>query len=301
MKEEKLIQKWLDGELSQEERAALEQLDAFKDYQKIATASQYFKAPKFDADTTYKKIKEDIQNSDHNSSNWLSVFGKIAAILVLAFISYTMFFSNSSEEFTTQIASTEEIKLPDNSTLQLNASSHLNFSEDHWSENRLVNLDGEAFFKVAKGETFTVQTALGAVSVRGTQFNVKQRDQIFIVTCYEGLVEVKTKNKTVLLPAGKEFRQINQTSIVENISEITPTWTKGESSFTSIPIQEVLNELERQYQVTIQVKNLTFDKNQTFTGSFVHRNLDQALKAITIPFHFTYKIEGDIVSIAKRE
>ena len=60
MKEEKLIQKWLDGELSAEEQRELEQLDTFKDYQKIAEASTYFKAPTFDANSTYEKIKDKI-------------------------------------------------------------------------------------------------------------------------------------------------------------------------------------------------------------------------------------------------
>ncbi|WP_304139205.1 FecR family protein [Mesonia mobilis] len=299
MKEEKLIQKWLDGELSAEEQRELEQLDAFKDYQKIAEASTYFKAPTFDANTTYEKIKEEQQK--HQATNWLSVVGKIAAILVMAFLSYTMFFTNSTKEFTTEIASTENITLPDNSLINLNAGSHLSFNEDAWEDNRFIALDGEAFFKVAKGEKFTVETALGSVSVKGTQFNVKQRNNLFVVTCYEGLVEVKTEKETVLLPAGKEFRQINEQSLVENISATTPSWTQGKSSFTSTPLKEVLNELERQYDIQIQAKNLTFDAHRTFTGSFVHHNLDQALKAITIPFHLTYKIEGSSVSIVERE
>ena len=299
MKEEKLIQKWLDGELSAEEQRELEQLDAFKDYQKIAEASTYFKAPTFDANATYERIKEAKQK--HQATNWLSVVGKIAAILVMAFLSYTMFFTNSTQEFTTEIASTENITLPDNSLINLNAGSHLSFNEDAWEDNRFIALDGEAFFKVAKGEKFTVETALGSVSVKGTQFNVKQRNNLFVVTCYEGLVEVKTEKETVLLPAGKEFRLINEQSLVENISATTPSWAQGKSSFTSTPLKEVLNELERQYDIQIQAKNLTFDAHRTFTGSFVHHNLDQALKAITIPFHLTYKIEGSSVSIVERE
>ena len=299
MKEEKLIQKWLDGELSAEEQREFEQLDAFSDYQKIAKASTYFKAPNFDAETTFEKIK--VETNKKQSTNWLNTIGKIAAVLVVALLAYTMFFTNSNQEFNTAIASTENITLPDHSLIKLNAGSNLSFNEENWEENRLIDLDGEAFFKVAKGEKFTVETSLGSITVKGTQFNVKQRDNLLVVTCYEGLVEVKTPIETILLPAGKEFRQINNETLVEHISAKSPSWVQGESSFTSTPLKEVLNELERQYDIQIQAKNLTFDAHRTFTGSFVHNNLDQALKAITIPFHLTYKIKGSSVSIIESE
>ena len=71
MKEEKLIQKWLDGELSPEEKRELEQFDAFKDYQKIDAAAQYFKAPKFDADTTYTNIQAQ-KEKENTRTNWLA-------------------------------------------------------------------------------------------------------------------------------------------------------------------------------------------------------------------------------------
>lgn len=300
MKEEKLIQKWLDNELSEEEKRELEQLDGFKDYQKIAVASQYFKAPEFDAIKTYEKIQEK-KEKENTRKNWLATIGKIAAVLIIGFLAYTFVFQDSLTEVSTQIATSEDISLPDHSQVNVNAASYFAFNENHWKQKREVQLKGEAYFKVAKGEKFTVITPLGEVSVKGTQFNVKQRDNIFVVSCYEGLVEVTTKNDTILLPAGKEFRQVNKTSLVENISATAPSWIMGESNFTSTPLKEVLNELERQYNIKVHTKNLTFDADRTFTGSFVHHNLEQALKAITIPFNLTYKIEGSSVSIIKSE
>ena len=47
--------------------------------------------------------------------------------------------------------------------------------ENKWKNERSVNLDGEGFFKVAKGSKFDVETSAGTVSVVGTQFNVKNR------------------------------------------------------------------------------------------------------------------------------
>lgn len=300
MKEEKLIQKWIAGDLSLEEKRELEQLDSFKDYLKIDTAAQYFKAPEFNTDSTYQNIQH--LKTKKNSTNWLYTFSKIAAVLVIAFLGYQLLFSSSLKEINAEIASREQVVLPDQSIVQLNASSYLAYNEDKWAEKRNLDLQGEAFFKVAHGKKFTVNTPTGSVSVKGTQFNIKQRKDIFIVTCFEGLVEVTTPTDTVLLAAGKEYSNIYSTKKLSEITAENPDWLTGESNFKSIPLAEVFNELERQYNLHIQTKNLTFDTtNKNFTGSFVHHNLEQALKAVTIPFQLSYKIEGNSVSITKSE
>ncbi|HFX17733.1 MAG TPA: DUF4974 domain-containing protein, partial [Flavobacteriales bacterium] len=48
--------------------------------------------------------------------------------------------------------------------------------------------------------------------------------------------------------------------------------------------------LERQYNVKIQFKNV--DLSQKFTGTFINTDLDQALKAVTVPFNLTYHINS---------
>jgi Fe2+-dicitrate sensor, membrane component len=65
--------------------------------------------------------------------------------------------------------------------VNLNSSSQLSYSKNKWDSKREVTLNGEAFFKVSKGSTFDVITLNGKVSVLGTQFNVKQRENYFEV------------------------------------------------------------------------------------------------------------------------
>lgn len=300
MNKEELIKKWLDNELSLTEREELEKLDGFKDYQKIIASAPYFKAPQFESEKIYKQIQEQKKQSS-SSKKWIATISKIAAVLIIGFLSYTVFFKNTNQEFNTQLATTEHIILPDNSSVELNADSYLSFNENSWQENRNVTLNGEAFFKVAKGQKFTVKTPNGQVSVKGTQFNVKQRDNLFIVTCYEGLVEVINAKDTLLVAAGNEYSYVQNSSTFKDINLQKPSWTVGKTSFSNIPLKEVLNELERQYNIKVNLKNLTFDTDQNYTGSFVHHHLEEALKAITIPFNLTYKIDDRSVTIIKSE
>jgi len=61
----------------------------------------------------------------------------------------------------------------------LNSKSTISFNKTDWKNNRQLTLDGEAYFKVEKGSTFTVNTNNGSVTVLGTQFNVNSTRRFF--------------------------------------------------------------------------------------------------------------------------
>jgi transmembrane sensor len=199
---------------------------------------------------------------------------------------------------TTGFAQKTTIELPDESSVSLNAKTILAFNKKSWKNKRNVDLEGEAFFKVAKGSKFNVITKSGKVSVFGTQFNVKQRDQYFEVVCYEGLVGVTYNSQLTKLNAGDSFLIIDGKLIVkEKESKITPSWLNNESQFVSLPYKEVLAEFERQYNVTVVTKNI--DVNQLFTGSFSHNNIDIALQSISLPLHLNYSKNNNTITLKR--
>ena len=170
-------------------------------------------------------------------------------MVVLLTSAYFLFFNNVTS-FETQIAQTKSVTLPDSSEVILNSASKLSFNEKKWADKRALTLEGEAFFKAQKGQTFSVNTTAGVVTVLGTQFNVKERKNYFEVNCYEGLVSVTYNNETIKLPRGKTFQVIN--GIIENVEDFNtqnPSWIQQESSFNKIPLDQVIAELERQYDI----------------------------------------------------
>jgi ferric-dicitrate binding protein FerR (iron transport regulator) len=123
---------------------------------------------------------------------------------------------------------------------------------------------------------------------------VKERKSFFEVNCYEGLVSVTYNNETVKLPPGKTFRVIN--GRIENLEDLgtkNPSWIQQESSFNSIPLDQVIAELERQYDIKIKVEGV--DTSKLFTGSFTHTDEKIALQAVTIPLQLSYRIEGKTI------
>ena len=200
--------------------------------------------------------------------------------------------------FTTDFSEKIAIDLPDNSKINLNALSSITFNKSDWKNNRNITLKGEAFFDVEKGSSFNVNTTTGTVKVLGTEFNVKQRNNFFEVTCYEGLVQVTYKNNKTKIKPGESFLLLNDLVINNKTDYSKPQWLSNTSAFKSLPLKEVIAEFERQYNVKVEAKNINTDL--LFTGRFTHDNLDLALKSITQPLQLTYKKSNQTI-ILKRE
>jgi len=290
MKNEKEILKWLNNELSSEEIEDLKQSEDLQTLEKIAHYSSQLETPKVDAFAALEAFKTRNQSKKKTKVRTLNfkAFYRVAAILVVMLTSGYFLFSNNVKSFETQIAQTKTVTLPDNSEVILNSASKLSFNEKKWADKRALTLEGEAYFKVQKGQTFSVNTTSGVVTVLGTHFNVKERENYFEVNCYEGLVSVTYNKETIKLPAGKSFRVIN--GIIENVNTQNPSWIQQESSFSKIPLNQVIAELERQYDIKIKVKGV--DTSKLFTGSFTHTDKEIALQAVTIPLQLSYSTEG---------
>jgi len=295
---ENYLAKWLNNELTAAELAAFEKTSEYATYKKILDVSGELEAPKFDVE----KALEDLRNNRPEkevkviSLSPMKKFMRIAAaIAVIIAVSY--FYINSLDvTVTTQYAERTEVTLPDASEIILNAASQISYSEKQWDKDRNVNLEGEAFFKVAKGKKFTVATVNGLVTVLGTQFNVEHRKDFFEVTCYEGLVSVTYNGTETKLPAGTSFVVVNgEIQQPEAPDSTVPSWMNDESSFKSIPFAFVLDEFERQFNIEVETSNIELD--QLFTGTFSNTNVNLALQSISTPSHIKFKLEENKVLI----
>lgn len=296
MKNEKEILKWLNGDLSSQEIEDLKRSEGFELLEKIAHYTSNLESPKVDAQAALDQFKARSKSKKETKVRTLNfkTLYRAAAVLVVLLTSAYFLFYNTTTSFETQIAQTKSFQLPDDSEVLLNAASKITFNEKKWAKKRTLTLEGEAYFQVKKGQTFSVKTADGIVQVLGTHFNVKQRRNYFEVSCFEGLVSVTRNNESVKLPPGKTFRLIN--NHIEDVPDTgakNPSWMQQESSFDRIPLDQVIAELERQYDIKIKTEGV--DTSKLFTGSFTHKDQKIALEAITIPLKLSYKIEGKTV------
>lgn len=293
MEEEITIKKWLNGELSPQEKETFENSDDGVFYQAIIKTAGRFKVsatsamPDFQA---FEKTKLNDTSLKKPSQSLLPWISGIAAAALLTFGIYS-WFSDSLTIIETSIAQTEKITLPDTSEVILNAVSQISFSKNSWSDKRIVNLEGEAFFDVAKGARFNVQTSEGIISVLGTKFNVRQRGSVLEVVCYEGRVQVVSGDISEIITAGQEISKRGGELVRRTTGESQPSWRDEISRFQNTPFAEVVQELERQYEIEVILEDI--DTTKMFTGAFEHAELDKALQSITDPFGIKYEIKDN--------
>ena len=169
----------------------------------------------------------------------------------------------------------------------------------HWNTNRVLFLEGEGYFRVKKGSTFTVNTPSGSVTVLGTQFNVNSRNNYFEVICYEGKVSVKNKQTTHILKATDYLRNIEGVITASKVKTIQPNWISGESDFKSTPIKYVIEAMELHFNVQFDTQNI--DENIVFTGSFSNNDLDTALKTVFAPLKIKYIKEDNTILLRLKQ
>jgi transmembrane sensor len=293
------LSKWLNDEFSEAELAEFKADPDFDKYEKIKNYSAQLKVADFDE----AKVLENILSHKKVAlkviplyKNWMF---RVAAVLVLA-LGITFTVQNFSTE--TQVASNGKrttFSLPDNSEVVLNAGSEIEYKKWNWNNHRNLELQGEAYFKVAKGQKFEVKTCLGKVAVLGTQFNVKARKNRFDITCFEGRVKVNYKDKEIILTHGQSVTFENGIQINTTATSPKPEWLENKISFSKENFTNIVDEIQRQYNVTINVKSGY--SNELFTGKIPTDNLDIALQIIATTYNLeTKKIDSDKIIFEKK-
>ncbi len=160
--------------------------------------------------------------------------------------------------------------LPDSSLIELNAQSQVSYHPYWFRFSRTVSLAGEAYFKVVSGNSFKVISKLGETIVLGTSFNIYSRNNNYRVTCFTGKVRVVSAEKQerlLLNPDEQAF--INKDGFLRFVQEVNnqavKAWRDNMFVFTGSSVTDVLEEIERQYDIKIV---FNADSGLTYTGNF---------------------------------
>jgi transmembrane sensor len=285
------IKDWLEGKVSPEElRERKERGDAFvQEFDELITRSSYLKVPgTVTKEDAWKKLSGKLEEAPKPEARvvslkrWLPL--SIAASITLMVIA---FFAFNKTTVATQLAETKVYVLPDGSEVTLNADSRITFRRFGWSGERAISLEGEAFFKVTKGSTFAVESEQGIVTVLGTSFNVYARPSGFEVSCFTGKVKVASGEKDVILTKGMvtKLEQPGLTDPAPFDGEKT-TWRDGDFYFEGQPLNVVIDELERQFDLEI---TLSGDGTRLYTGYFSNKDPNEALEMVFKPMSLRYQ------------
>jgi ferric-dicitrate binding protein FerR (iron transport regulator) len=238
-----------------------------------------------------------------------------ASVLGLVFISLWWYQSYQPPQtvlYKTNFGESKKIILPDGSEVYLNANSTLTYLEA--TEGRMVNLDGDALFKVKKQlidkdkeiyQSFTVKTNRLTIKVLGTEFNVKSRTRQTEVVLHSGKVQLSWQNAQkeanyIMKPGEQAIYNANQKQPQLNLlsSDKLEAWHQHRLVFDGATLQEVADEIKANFGIEIifQDKDLSQKK---FVGVIPNNNLSMLLNALSKLYGITVKKQGQQVILSK--
>jgi ferric-dicitrate binding protein FerR (iron transport regulator) len=233
----------------------------------------------------------------------------VAAFLLIGLILAGLFFPQIREPIVTTrnisvpYGGKTHFTLPDGSNVWINSGSTFNYP-DRFSNERIVELQGEAYFDVAHNSSpFIVKTSYGEVEVLGTEFNIKAyEDESFETTLVNGAIKFTNK-------FGKQAELVPGTQVVFDSekfrkrsveTDLFTSWKDGQLIFRDTPLYIMIPRLERWYNVDIELKLKEESiKDLKFTATIEFESFSEVLELIrvTTPIEYSFDKDTRILSI----
>ncbi|HAM97808.1 MAG TPA: hypothetical protein DCQ26_04295 [Marinilabiliales bacterium] len=287
-----------------------ENLELYNDYQKIwKTTGKLSFELKPDVNSEWFLFKERLAVPAKRPIHRLYyTTSAVAASLILAFgiwsITQTFFQSNKVYQTTNTI---QQLQLPDNSNVVLNRNTILTLDKNFNSENRIVNLNGEAFFEITKDteHPFVVSTLSGTeVKVLGTSFNFKVTATENHLDVFTGTVSFRTpkSEEPVLVKKGEHIvysAANNHLSAVSKMNVNADSWKTMNFTFDNTPITEVADQLSSFIGKEVVLPKNT--DNVRYSGTFSNPTDQQVAEVLALAMGWEYKISKNSVTFIIKE
>ena len=266
-------------------------------------------------ETEWIKVKQEIlkeENKRINKGIFEIIFGYmykppyVYAYACLAIIVFTIFIFKTMKMNIYQTNPGEKITvlLPDSSKIRLNSGSYVKYSNRFNHSTREIEFQGEGYFEVQTGRTpFIIHTDIANVKVLGTKFNINNRYRQLEIGVNEGTVALSStidnQDSTVILKKG-QFSICHAGSYPQKAQYITykqyPGWLYGKLLFQQSKFNQVCEDIERQFNVTIRITDDRLN-DSVISGLFEATQIDSLMSAICVLVQKEYQRENNIITI----
>ncbi|MBL3657512.1 FecR family protein [Fulvivirga sediminis] len=195
------------------------------------------------------------------------------------------------------------IHLSDGSKVYLNSESSIKYNRYFTDSSRIIELDGEAYFEVAKDKKrpFIVYSQGYETTALGTEFNVNSRASHYKISLAEGRIMVNAQHKksnSINLAPGEAVKIDTEGHILKketgNAQDFL--WISGILDFHNASIQEIITSLERWYDVKITLISKP-KTSKRYTGRFDNASLEHVLTSMSFALDFKYQIHDKKINL----
>lgn len=289
----------------------------FIHFQNIYSATQLSSQPgdRAEGKRSFDKFISSLKSRERRIK--LRGFLKYAAVIVAVVSSTifgTLFLSDrqEGESFNTlyvPAGQRAQITLEDGTEVWLNAQSTMKYPSKFSKKLRKVEIEGEAFFDVAKDSKrpFIVNAHHVDLEVLGTQFNIHSYSESkrAETTLVEGSLKVTDKlnenNSVIIKPNEQVSYADGKLSVHPASNPDYLLWREGIYSFDNERLIDIMQKLVLYYDITIEVKDPEIF-NVRYTGKFRQRDgIDEILRILQIiqPFNIEKDRENNKITLSK--
>lgn len=210
-------------------------------------------------------------------------------------------------ELSTPKGAKYQVLLPDGTSVWLNAESTLKYPLVFAGDERKVELTGEAYFEVEKLTKnnkripFYVETRNQIIEVLGTEFNISayNDDLAVVTTLVSGKVDVheRSKSNNVILSPGQQAISVegSEMKVIPANLESTMAWKMGNFMYEDVYLKDILKQLSRWYNVTIDYSNLPHTRYNVLISR--NEKLSAVLKMLEKTGNIKFQISNNTIQI----
>lgn len=226
------------------------------------------------------------------------------AMLVVCFTSFYFGLTWSRDITQTQTYTNangkSQITLPDGTSVWLHSGTTLSYGSDFQKRDRIVNLEGEAFFEVTKDKSkqFIVRTGGVDVAVYGTKFNVSSRvdNEEVDVNLFEGSIalHISQNDESHFLNPGETaiYNKKSHFISIRKSTEIDAAWVAPSIQFSNRSLKDICEVLSRRYSIDIHVSP-TIGNKYTYTFKLHDESIQEILTLMASINSFKYSFENN--------
>ncbi len=318
---DELIAKYLMGECNEKETKKLEDwkmanpnnMEEFNRMQKImneATPEAY----EPDVEGALNKVSQKISLQDKKKSGWLHYGLRIASVLIVGvgILSAILLFGVNNEiVITSQLGELpREIILPDGSQVTMNEGSELKFKKKFKGNERKVDFEGEAYFKIARNEEkpFVIESGSSITRVLGTEFNLiaKKADTIVKIIVTKGLVSFNLNKKDIIKEVKVEAGQVGEINTSKGIitSKVNDdlnflSWKNGKLTFDEQEFGLAIQTISSFYKEKLIIEDTELD-TAIFVATFDSLEFKEVLSTIELIMDVNIVEENDTYIIREK-
>ncbi|WP_369012541.1 FecR family protein [Flavobacterium anhuiense] len=256
-----------------------------------------------------KKELRQIKNTNKvialSYKNW-AVAASLVFLVGLSMFFYSISNTVECKQFAVKLGEHAQIKLSDGTKIWLNAGSVLKYPKEFKGDTREVYLSGEAFFDVAKDKKhpFIIHTNKMDTKVLGTSFNVQAypdqtTQEVSVATGRVNVKSTVTEENVYVTPGQKVVfkSQDNKLQAFKDIPVNTISlWRKNIMVFEETPLPEVVATINRNYNVSIEVKNKSLN-DLKISAYFKELPADQVIGLVCNIINAQYKMDSGVYKI----